>query len=169
VAGMDIVWENFFDLIEEQDELHSSLVLVLNDEKRALEKVNLDKLSEANEKKESLSKKIRKLEDQRLEALEKLAVSLGQPIEGLTLNRLIRLTGIPYSERLVACRSRLQSLIKKIIKANNLNKSLLHHSIDLVKGSIALLNNATATNAVYFKTGRIQSNDKSGRIISQEI
>ena len=166
---MDIVWENFFDLLEEQHELHSSLILVLQDEKRAIEKVNIDELSEANEKKDFLSQKIRKLEDQRLNALEQLAVSLGQPVEGLTLTRLIRLTEIPYSERLVACRSRLHSLIRRIIKANNLNKSLLHHSIDLVKGSIALLNNATATNAVYFKTGRIQHNDKSGRIISREI
>jgi len=166
---MDIVWENFFELLEEQNELHSSLILILQDEKRAIEKVNIDELSEANEKKDFLSQKIRTLEDQRLNALEQLAVSLGQPVEGLTLTRLIRLAKIPYSKRLVACRSRLQSLIRRIIKANNLNKSLLHHSIDLVKGSIALLNNATASNAVYFKTGRIQYNDKSGRIISREI
>ncbi|SPD72668.1 hypothetical protein PITCH_A1470017 [uncultured Desulfobacterium sp.] len=161
--------DKVLDLMDQQCELHYSLVSILEDEKKAIEKVNLAELSEVNEKKETISNKMRSLEDQRLKALQNLAASLGQPVEGMTLKKLISLTDSPYSERLSKYRTRLQSFIRRITVANNLNKSLLTHCLNLVKGSIELLNNATSTNSVYYKTGRIRNYDKTGRIVCREI
>jgi flagellar biosynthesis/type III secretory pathway chaperone len=63
----------------------------------------------------------------------------------------------------------LVSLIAKIQDANHRNRDLFSHSLELVKGSMNLLNNLMASSPVYFRTGDIQQRDQTGKILHGEV
>ena len=75
----------------------------------------------------------------------------------------------PHAARLERCRTRLVSLIANIQAANQRNRDLFSHSLDLVKGSMNLLNNLMASSPVYFRTGDIQQRDQTGKILHGEV
>ncbi len=166
---MDLLLDELLGVLEVQTELYHGLFSVLKTEHEAIVESGLEKLNEANGEKEMLVLKIQNLEDQRLKTLDRLADLLGCPVQDLTLVKLSQFTEAPYSARLKAGRSNLLSITEKVRKANERNRSLLTHSIDLVKGSMVLLNNLIAPNAVYYRSGQIQNSDKNGRVFSSEI
>ena len=61
------------------------------------------------------------------------------------------------------------SQIENVKKLNEGNKNLLTHAIDLVSGSLRLLNNLMNSNAVYYRNGKIQNKDHSGRVLSGDV
>ncbi|MBW1700769.1 MAG: flagellar protein FlgN [Deltaproteobacteria bacterium] len=166
---MDLLLNKLLGLLEEETGFYRSLLSVLQKEKKAVVDSKLDELNEAGKEKESLLLKIRILEEERLRIQERLADSLGYEPQGLTLTKLSQLVGEPYSTRLKVCYSNLLTLIPGIREINHSNKSLLTHSLELVRGSLALLNNFVASNAVYYRTGKMQSGDQSGNVLSGEV
>lgn len=166
---MKLLMDEFLSVIESQAKFYQSLVSVLREEHTAVVESRMEMLNEVNFKKEALILKIQILENQRSELMNKLSEVMGCPVQELTLAKLSQLTEKPYTKRLNACRSNLLPLIRSVCQANDRNRSLLTHSIDLVKGSIVLMNNLIASNAVYYRTGKIQSNDKNGKVFSGEI
>ena len=75
----------------------------------------------------------------------------------------------PFASRLERCRTRLITLIAKIQAANHRNRDLFSHSLELVKGSMNLLNNLMASSPVYYRTGDIQQRGQTGKILHGEV
>jgi flagellar biosynthesis/type III secretory pathway chaperone len=159
----------FVDLVEDEIGLCRSLLSVLQKEKQAVVGSELTALNETSKAKENLLLKIRILEEERLRMLEKLADSLGYPTQDLTLSKLPQLVEEPHSTRLMECYSNLSALTQSIQDVNNINKALLKHSLELVRGSLTFLDNLLAANPVYYPTGKIQSSGQSGMVFSGRI
>jgi hypothetical protein len=53
--------------------------------------------------------------------------------------------------------------------ATRQNKFLMSHSLQLVKGSYNLLNNLTAANPLYYRSGNVQDNGQTGRLLNGDI
>ena len=166
---MELLLNKLAGLLEGETEFYRSLLSVLQEEKEALIDSELKVLNEANKEKENLLLKIRILEEQRLRTLEDLSDELGYPPQDLTLARLSQLVDTPYSERFKECHSNLCSLTQSIKEINHSNRSLLMHSVELVKGSLALLNNLIASNSVYYSTGEFKAGKRAGNILSGRI
>jgi flagellar biosynthesis/type III secretory pathway chaperone len=166
---MDSLVNKLLGLLEEETELYRSLLSILQKEKKAVVASQLDELNEAGKEKESLILKIRILEEQRLRVQRRLADSFRYDPQELTLTKLSQLVGEPYSIRLKICYSNLLTLIPSIREINHSNKSLLTHSLELVRGSLTLLNNFVAPNAVYHRSGEMQMSGKSGNVLSGEV
>ncbi|MDY6971866.1 MAG: flagellar protein FlgN [Thermodesulfobacteriota bacterium] len=166
---MDLLLNDFLGLLEGETGVYRSLLLVLQKEKTAVVEAKLKDLNEASKEKESLVLKIRILEEQRTRSLERLADSLGCPSFGLTLSKISQLVEEPYSTRLRKCQSNLTALIQSIREVNQSNRSLLTHSLELVRSSLTLLDNLMAYNPVYYRTGKFQMNDQSGKVLSGRI
>jgi flagellar biosynthesis/type III secretory pathway chaperone len=156
-------------LLEQETELYQALLAAIDKEKRAVIATDLTKLNETTKVKENLLLKLRILDEQRSHLLRKLADVLHQPMEVLSLKRLSQMVEAPYASRLERCRTRLVSLIAKIQDANHRNRDLFSHSLELVKGSMNLLNNLMASSPVYFRTGDIQQRDQTGKILHGEV
>ena len=75
----------------------------------------------------------------------------------------------PHASRLERCRIKLIALIANIQEANQRNRDLFSHSLELVKGTMNLLNNLMASSPVYFRTGNIQQRDQTGKILHGEV
>ena len=165
----NLLLNKFLGLLEQVSQLFQSLLTVIDKEKKAVIAANLEKLNEAGKVKDNLLLKLRILEEQRIHLLAKLADHLDQPVENLTLTKLSQLVEEPHAIRLRAFRSRLLALVTKIQEANEHSRALFSHSIDLVKGSVNLLNNLMTSSPVYFRSGSIQNRAHTGKILYGEI
>jgi flagellar biosynthesis/type III secretory pathway chaperone len=166
---MDSLLNKLLGLLEEETDLYRSLLSILQKEKKAVVATRIEELNEVSKEKESLLLKIRILEEQRLRVQGRLADSLGYKPQDLTLTKLSQLVEEPHSIRLKICYSNLLTLIPSIREINHSNKSLLTHSLELVRGSLTLLSNFVASNAVYYRTGEMQIGSKSGNVLSGEV
>lgn len=166
---MDILLNRLIGLVEEETDLYGALLSVLQKEKEAVVSSDLKELNEGSKQKESLILKIRILEEQRLTLLKKLADSLGHSSQYLTLTQVYQVVDEPYSSRLRESSSNLSALVQSIQEVNHTNKALLIHSIELVRGSLSLLHNLIASNPVYHHTGKVQTGDQSGKVLSGKI
>ena len=166
---MNSLLDGLLRLLEEETDLYRSLLSVLQKEKKAVVDSRLEELDEAGKEKEGLILKIRFLEEKRMRFQKRLGDSMGYEPEELTLTKLSQLVEEPYSIRLKICYSNLLGMIPSIQKINHSNRSLLTHSLELVKGSLSLLNNFVASNAVYYHTGEMQMRDGSGNVLSGKI
>lgn len=168
---MNLLLEELIGVLEDQSDLHQSLISVLRDEKSAIVGSKLFELNKANKEKESLILKIKKLEEKRLDLVSTQANSLDDESDDLTLEKLCKVTNEPYSSRLNHCRENIMSSISKMKELNDGNKILLTNSIKFIRGSLTLFNNlmTSRSNAVYYPSGKIENRDHSGRVFSEEI
>ena len=166
---MNVLLNKFLCMLEDETDFYRSLLLVAQKENRAIVDLKLKKLNEVVKEKENLFMDIQILEKQRLCILEEIANTIGCQYQGLTLSKLSQLIEEPYSTKLNTCRSNLLVLTQTIQKVNNRNKNLIVHSLKLVRGSLALLDNLITPIPVYCRTGKTQINDQSGKVISSQI
>ncbi len=156
-------------LLEQETELYQALLSAIEKEKQAVIAANLEKLNETTKAKENLLLKLRILDERRSHLLRKLADVLGQPENTLSLKNLSQMVAAPHASRLKRSRTKMLSLIGKIQAANNQNRALFSHSLELVKGSMSLLNNLMTSSPVYFRTGDLQQHDQTGKILHGEV
>jgi len=166
---MELILEELIEVFENQARLQRSLLDALDQEKQAIVGSDLSALQEATGEKKNLVSEIKKLEDRRVRILADLEESTGKKCNELTLETLAKNSKEPYASRLKNCRNDIISLIENVKELNEGNKALLTHSMDLVTGSLRLLNNLMNSNAVYYRTGKIQNKDHSGRVLSGDV
>jgi flagellar biosynthesis/type III secretory pathway chaperone len=164
-----LVLDKLLGLLDQVSEIYQSLLAVMDNEKDAVVAADLKKLNEAAKVKENLLLKLRILEEQRMHLLKKLADQLNHPYQDLTLTNLSQLLKKPHAKQLKARSIRLLKLLNIIQRANERNGSLFAHSLELVRGSLNLLNNFMPTGSIYFQTGTVQNYDRTGRLLCGEI
>ena len=163
----NLLLEKLINLLNEECRLYRSLLLVLQTERRAIIDSQLFQLTECTKKKENLILKLRVLEEQRINYLNNLAALLDTPVEALSLRGLSKLVDEPYGTQFSDCSTTLSALIQSIKEINQANKALVSHSLDLIRGSLTLLNDLISHNAVYYQTGKMQAGERGGMVFSK--
>jgi hypothetical protein len=169
VIHLDELLNKFIGLLDQVSELYKALLGVLESEKKAVVDVNLKKINEAVKIKDNLLLKLRILEEQRNHLLGQLAARLACSPHDLTLRKLSHLIPDPHASRLKDCRTDLLALLTEVHRVNENNGTLFAHSLDLVRGSVNLLNNLMAASPVYYRNGNIENRDHSGKLLRSEI
>jgi flagellar biosynthesis/type III secretory pathway chaperone len=159
----------FCGLLGHEADLYVELLKIIEKEKQAVVATNLAELNEAAKVKDNLLLKLRILDEQRRHQLQLLAEDLEQPLEELSLSKLAELVESPHVARLRSLRSALENVITKIHQANEHNRALFSHSLELVKSSMNLLNNIMTSTPVYFATGNLRHGDQTGKILHGEV
>ena len=101
--------------------------------------------------------------------MERLADELGRSPQGLTLTELSQLVAEPYADRLRDRSTDLLALVHKLQDTTRQNKFLMTHSLQLVQGSYNLLNNLTAANPVYYRSGNVENHGQTGKLLNGDI
>jgi flagellar biosynthesis/type III secretory pathway chaperone len=166
---MEHLLEKLFGLLEHTTELYQSLFAVVQKEKDAVVGLNLQQLNAACKAKDNLLLKLRILEEQREQLMDRLAVILNWGPHEISLTQLSNLVKQPDADRLRTCSTKLLSLIQKLQEANQQNKMLLSHSLELVQGSYDLLNNVMAANPVYYRSGDLRKSKQTGKLLSGDV
>ena len=166
---MEHLLEKLIRLLEHATELYQSLCTVIENEKDAVVGLNLKQLNEAGKAKDSLLLKLRILEEQREQIMDKLAAELACSPQELTLTKLAQLVEETYAYRLRDSSTDLLALIETLRDTSQHNKFLMSHSLELIRGSYNLLNNLMAANLVYYRSGNLQNNDQTGKLLCGDV
>ena len=161
--------EKLLGSLEQATELYQSLFRVLQNEKDAVVGLNLQQFNEACKAKDNLLLKLRILEEQREQIMDRVTAELGRSTQELTITELSLLVDEPYAERLREHSADLLSLIQALQDATQQNKFLMSHSMQLIQGSYTLLNNLMAANPVYYQSGNLQNNAQTGKLLNGDI
>ena len=166
---MEHLLKKLLGLLEHATELYQSLFAVVQQEKDAVVGLNLHQLNHACKAKDNLLLKLRILEEQREQLMDKLASELNCSPQEISLTQLSQWVEEPYAGMLRERSTDLLSLIQTLQEANQQNKALLSHSLELIQGSYNLLNNAMATSPVYYRRGDVQGNGQTGKLVCGDI
>ena len=166
---MEHLLDKLLGSLEHATELYRSLFRVVQNEKDAVVGLNLQQLNEACKAKENLLLKLRILEEGREQLMDRVAAELDCSPQGLTLTELSQLVDEPYAHRLRDRSTDLLALIHTLQDATRQNKFLMSHSMQLIQGSYNLLNNLMAANPVYYRSGNVQNNAQTGKLLNGDI
>ncbi len=166
---MEHLLDKLIGLLTDAIKLYQSLLGEVQNEKDAVVGLNLKQLADAGKAKDNLLLKLRILEEQRQQVMQRLAGKLGCSPQGLTLTQLSQLVDESYAQRLLGLSTDLLALIYKLQDATQQNKLLMSHSLQLIQGSYTLLNNLMTANPVYQRSGNVDSDRQNGRLVSGEV
>jgi hypothetical protein len=153
-------------VLENQTKLYRSLLDNLMSEKKAVVGVKLDALNAARTQKEAILSLIHAGEEKRKDVVEKISDHLGCPFQNLTLTQLAQRVEVPFSLKLIQCAADIYSLVQDIQHENEMNKSLITHSLKLIRSSINLIVQLVTPPPVYFRTGKMYQGEICGTVLS---
>ncbi|MDX1709116.1 MAG: flagellar protein FlgN [Desulfobacterales bacterium] len=166
---MEHLLNKLIGLLTHATELYQALLGVVQNEKEAVVGLNLKQLNEACKAKDNLLLKLRILEEQRQQVMDRVADELGCSAQRLTLTRLSQQVAPSYARRLLDRSTDLLALIQILQEVTQQNKSLMTHSMQLIQGSYNLLNNLMVTHPVYFRSGTMDGGEQTGRLLNGDI
>ena len=166
---MEHLLKKLVELLEHATELYQSLFAVVEREKDAVVGLNLKQLNQACKAKDNLLLKLRILEEQRKQLMDKLASELDCSPQEVSLTRISQWVEEPYAGMLRERSTALLLLIQTLQEANQQNKRILTHSLELIQGSYNLLNHAMATSPIYYRGGDVQNNGQTGKLVCGDI
>jgi flagellar biosynthesis/type III secretory pathway chaperone len=156
------------DLLHREFDAYRSLLSLLQKERRIVVDCSIEQLIQTNKEKENLVLKIRILEQSREAILEKIADQMGLSPDTLTLSQLEERLKEPFARQLGALRSKLSAILQSIREVNEENRVFLQHSVDFVKGSLALIRYLTVPNPTYGGSGTLGGDGFDGRVVSEK-
>jgi len=166
---MEKLLNTLSDCIDRQLSLYRQLLDLFRDERSAVLASDLDELNRVLMEKELLLQTIRRTEHLRRQTAHEVAVLLGIEEASLTVSQLIERVEEPYASKIKQQGATLQALIDEIQVASERNRSLCLQALQFVSGSIKLLTSLARPNPVYHASGRMHSDRRIGRMLSDAV
>jgi flagellar biosynthesis/type III secretory pathway chaperone len=166
---MNLTLEQLIGLLKQESDLYRSLQGVIDQEKEAAARSDVNALNETGIEKEKILFEIQKKDEMRCQLVAGLAKKLGYAVQDLTLSRISQLVDEPLAGDLRRVSKDFLSVLSRVQSANQRNRQIFEHSLDLLRGSFNRLNELMAPNTVYYRSGNIQSTKSTGKCICSEI
>ncbi len=166
---METMLRDLIAVLEHQSELYSSLLDALKHEKKAVISAKLDAVNAARIQKEAVLTLIHAGDEKRKDAVKKISAHLGCPFQDLTLMQLAKRVQAPFSLKLIRCADDIHLLVQSIQRENEMIKSLITHSLKLIRSSINLIVQLVTPTPVYFRTGKMYQGDVCGTVLSNSV
>jgi flagellar biosynthesis/type III secretory pathway chaperone len=166
---MENMLKELISILENQADLYRSLLHILDIEKKAVVSAKLDAVNSARFQKEAILPLIHAGDQKRIDMINKLCDHLNCSSQGMTLTLLAQRVEYPFSLKLIQYAEDISSLVQDIHQENEMNKSLLMHSLKLVRSSINLLVQMMTPSPVYFRTGKMYQGEICGAVLSSSV
>ena len=161
--------ERLIGLLTQETELYRSMQAVIDREKDAVIRSDLNALQETAIEKAEILNDLQNTEEKRRQLVADLADDLGCDAPGLTLTGISEQVDEPYAGNLRQVSEAFSSVLGQVQADNQRNKQIFEHSLEILRGSLNLLNEGLTPNTVYYRTGDIQSSKKTGKCVSSEV
>ena len=165
----ETLFERLLGLMEKQRDLYVSLKSALFTEKQQIVNMDLKGLAETGQFKEGILLELQRLEKDRIHLMKDLSALLQVSFQDMTVGRLMGFSHGHFKNRIEKLRDTLLKLAEQIKQANVLNKQLVQHTLELVKGSYSFLSQLAAPDPVYQRSGGLRLRHQSGKFISNSI
>jgi flagellar biosynthesis/type III secretory pathway chaperone len=161
--------DQLIKLLEQESEIHRSMLDVVDREKEAVVRSDLAALQETAIKKKKLISEMAQTGALRQQAVLDLAAALGIPDQDLNLTRISHEVDEPIAGRFMRVQAEFSAVLHRLRTANERNRQIVLHSLALVRESFNLLNDVLAPGKVYFRDGNIQSPKPNGKCVSSVL
>ena len=166
---MEKMLNELIGILESQAGLYRSLLGILLNEKKALVTAKLDAVKAFRIRKEAILSLIHAGDAKRLNMFTSISDHLGCPSQGLTLTQLAMRVEPPFSVKLTRCATDISMLVHDIHRENELNKTLMTHSLQLIRASIDVIAQLMTPHPVYFHTGKMYHGGVCGAVLSSSV
>jgi flagellar biosynthesis/type III secretory pathway chaperone len=166
---MNATLDQLIGLLRQQSGLYRSLLVVIDQEKEAAVRSDVNALHQAGIDKEKHLVEIKITEKGRRRLVADLAAEQGVAAADFTLSQIADGAAEPQAAILRRVSRDFLSLLRQVQAANRRNQKIVEHSLALLRGSFNLLNELMTPNTVYYRTGNIQSAKSTGKCVSSEI
>lgn len=166
---MENMLKDLIAILEGLADHYRSLLDILNEEKKAVISAKLENIETVRLKKETILSLITVKEDMRKDVVERISSYLGCHQKGLTISELAQRVEVPFSLKLIQCAADVSGLMHNIHAANEVNRSLITHSLRLIRSSINMIIHLVAPPPVYFRTGKMYYGDVCGSVLSSSV
>ncbi len=156
-------------VLEQAVSQYSSLLPLLQEEKKAALDWNIQALTEATTEKQAVLARIAYTDCSRNELLDQVAERLDLPRKHITLGRLAQKMPGPLGDHLSSLQATLNDLLAKIRRFNDENRLTVEHCLSLVHNSLAFWQHWTGPPKVYGNSGMVQNGHGRGCVLSGSI
>ncbi len=166
---MENMLKDLIAVLEDQAELYRLLLDNLMHEKKAVISAKMDAVNAVRTRKEAILSLIHAGDEKREDVIKKISDHLGCPFKDLTLTQLAQRVEVPFSLKLIQCAAEIYSLVQDIQHENEMNKSLITHSLKLIRSSINLIVRLVTPTPVYISTGNMYQGGVCGTVLSSSV
>ena len=147
------MWKDLLDILGKLEIAYREAIPILQDKKKALVGLNLEKIKEVSEKEKSLTEKIELLEKQRLEIFADLAKKVPNVNADMKLKDLFKLAPTKIIEqRLIYLQNSLTKNIEEVTTLSNDTQVLATAALNATQYHLNRLSGATVE-PTYGKSG----------------
>jgi len=150
---MNQVLAQLLETINDEIGQYRDMQAVLTQERKAATGSNRDQLMRVGQAKQAIVQNITQTENRRQALVEELALRYKIKERPLTVSKLCVHLEAPHDTRLRGVASDLKTIIESVQKENNANAKLFSQALELIHGSLKLLNELIYSHAVYHKPG----------------
>jgi flagellar biosynthesis/type III secretory pathway chaperone len=151
--GFDSLKQDLMTILEEEAESFRKMRDLLEEEKRALVRDDIEAIRSATERQEGMAEEVRLIEARRLHVTRSIGQRFGLQDDQLTLSRISGLYEGADAERMRAVREELLDLHAEIRQKNRNNALLIRHAMRYADRTLRLLKGGDGSNRVYQRTG----------------
>jgi flagellar biosynthesis/type III secretory pathway chaperone len=139
--------------MDEEAACYHDLETILADEEDSISLSRKDRFDLVQLEKDALVVKLQLFEEQRKSLVDQLSDDFFSDRGPLTISQLVPFVKPPFDEKLLARADCLRTTISHVQKKNKRNQLLINQYLDLVKGSLKLLNNLIDNTSIYQRPG----------------
>lgn len=150
---MDPKIKKLFAMLDEETTAYLEMEQVLKDEGDSIFFSKKEQFDHVQERKDELVFRLHQLEETRKPLVEELSMTYGLANQKSTVRQLAKRFEPASGEQLTRCADRLRATLLRVQEKNSRNQKLIHHQLDLVRGSIKILTHITEDRAVYHNNG----------------
>jgi hypothetical protein len=166
---MENMLKELIAILEKQIPFYRSMLKILQDEKKAVVGAKLPAVNSARIQKEDMLSQIMKNDAQRKNVIKRISDHMGCPPQGLTLTQLAQKVEAPFSLKLIRSSAEISLLVQKIHTENEMNRSLITHSLNLIGASIDLVARLMIPPPIYFHNGKTYTGEVCGTVLSSSV
>ncbi len=166
---METMLKELIAVLESQTKLYRTLLEILHREKKVLVSADIRDVNAVRQEKDAILSRVHDMDNVRNDIIRRISEQLGCPPQGLTITQLAQRVEAPFSLSLIQCATDIFALIEDIRNANDINKSLITHSLQLIRSSIHMLVQAITPSPVYFRSGRMYQEELCGAMVSSNV
>jgi flagellar biosynthesis/type III secretory pathway chaperone len=169
MSAVTPILDEIIDVLEQSEALCQALLTIAEREKAAALGYDHRELARASAEKEEVLARLNRTERKRIELVLQIADDLKLSPTQLCLSELKTRANVRQAMRIESLRSSLGGLTKAIKRINAENRQLIQHCLDLSRNALSFFQRWMMPAAVYGASGRMDSNQRSGKLLSGTV
>lgn len=161
--------EQLIEVLQDSEKIYEQLLPVFLKEKKAAFSSQPDVFSKVVEEKEELLAHLSRLELRRQIILNQISTQWDIPLNELRLSILADRTQGVQSSTIRWLRTSLNELTRKVKKANEENRRLIQHCLDIVQGTLGFFQHWVMPRDIYGQSGQMSMHHRNGHLISGAV